>query len=70
MTTGKPANFVRYLPLYGSIATGLIYLGIGIIAILSFLKLKKGGADESSLLMFLNDYVLGRLMIWIILSIL
>jgi hypothetical protein len=60
-------QYVRYLPLYGCISTGLIYLGIGVIAILSFLKLKEGGADESSMLAFLNDYDLGKVLIWIIL---
>jgi hypothetical protein len=59
--------YIRYLPLYGCISTGLIYLGIGVIAILSFLKLKEGGADESSMLAFLNDYSLGKMLIWIIL---
>src|SRR5690606_27546039 len=34
---------------------------------LSFLKLKDGGADETSLLAFLNDYVIGKIFIWVIL---
>ena len=57
---------VRFLPAYGSISTGLIYFAIGLIAILSFLKLKQGGADESSLVAFFNDYVAGRIFIGII----
>jgi len=60
-------HYVGYLPVYGCIATGIIYLGIGVIAILSFLKLKDGGADETSLLAFLNDYVIGKIFIWLIL---
>ena len=63
--TGKE-KFVHYLPLYGSISTGLIYLSIGVIAILSFLRLKDGGADESSLLAFLNDFFFGKILIGII----
>jgi len=60
-------SFVRYLAVYGCISTGLIYTAIGVIAILSFLKMKKGGADESDLLIFLNDFVAGKIIIWIIL---
>lgn len=68
MKTGKKSkSFIRYLPAYGSISTGLIYFAIGLIAVLSFLKIKQGGADESSLVAFLNDYFAGRIFIWIIL---
>lgn len=58
---------IHYLPAYGSISTGMIYFAIGSIAILSFLKIKQGGADESSLVAFLNNYVAGRIFIWVIL---
>jgi hypothetical protein len=60
-------SLIHYLPVYGCISTGVIYLGIGIIAILSFLKLKEGGADESSLLVFLNHFIIGKVVIVIIL---
>jgi hypothetical protein len=60
-------RFVHYLPVYGSFSTALIYLSIGVIAILSFLRLKDGGADESSLLVFLEDYFFGKILIGIIL---
>ena len=60
-------SFWEVLPVYGSVATGIVYFSIGVIAILSFFKLKHGGADESSLLVFLNDYVAGKILIWIIL---
>lgn len=60
-------NLIHYLPVYGCVATGIIYVAIGVIAILSFLRLKKGGADESSLLAFMNDFAVGRIFIWIIL---
>jgi hypothetical protein len=60
----KLTKYVCYLPVYGCIATGVIYLGIGVIAILSFLMVKDGGADETSLLAFLNDYTLGKILVW------
>lgn len=59
--------FIHYLPIYGCISTGLIYGAIGVIAILSFLRLKQGGADEGSLLVYLNDYLLGKVFVVIIL---
>src|SRR5690349_19253124 len=55
------------LAMYGCIATGLIYASIGVIAILSFLKLKDGGADESSLFVFMNGYLVGKIFVWVIL---
>jgi hypothetical protein len=58
---------MRFLAMYGCIATGLTYASIGVIAILSFLKLKDGGADESSLFIFMNGYLLGKIFIWIVL---
>lgn len=64
----KKRVFINYLPIYGCFSTGLIYLGIGVIAILSFLKIKDGGADESSLLAFLNDSFAGKILFWIILA--
>lgn len=59
--------FIRYLPIYGCISTGLIYSAIGVIAILSYLKIKDGGADEGSLLAFMYDYLAGKIFVWIIL---
>ncbi|HKZ37374.1 MAG TPA: DUF1206 domain-containing protein [Chryseolinea sp.] len=67
MSRKNSTRYIRYLPIYGSISTGIIYLGIGVIAILSFLKIKEGGADESSLLAYLNNYMVGKVFIWIIL---
>jgi hypothetical protein len=63
----KKRHFAHYLAIYGCVSTGLIYLGIGVIAILSFLKIKHGGADEGSLLAFLNNYLMGKVFVWIIL---
>lgn len=53
--------------MYGCFGTGTIYLGIGVIAILSYMRLKDGGADEKSLLAFLNEYILGEILVWFIL---
>ena len=60
-------RFIHYLPVYGCYSTGLIYVAIGVIAILSYLKIKHGGADEGSLLAFLNDYLIGKIFFWAIL---
>jgi hypothetical protein len=67
MIDNTPRGYIRYLPFYGCMSTGIIYLGIGVVAILSFLKLKEGGADESSLLAFLNEYIVGKVFVWIVL---
>lgn len=63
----KKKYFIHYLPVYGCFSTGLIYVAIGVIAILSFLRIKHGGADEGSLLAFLNDFLMGKVVVWIIL---
>ncbi|WP_276482643.1 DUF1206 domain-containing protein [Paraflavitalea pollutisoli] len=60
-------TLLHYLPVYGCIATGIIYTAIGAIAILSFLKVREGGADENSLLAILNDYWVGKIAIGLIL---
>jgi hypothetical protein len=64
----KRKAFIHYLPEFGSMATGTLYLGIGIIALLSFFKVRKGGADESSMMMVLNDFVIGKILIVLILA--
>lgn len=63
----KKEFFIHYFPIYGSVCTGLIYSSIGIIAILSFLQIKEGGADEGSLLAFMYEYLTGKIFVWIIL---
>jgi len=60
-------GFVHYLPVYGCIATAIIYGSIGVIAILSFLKIVDGGADENSFLAILQHSTIGTIFIWIIL---
>lgn len=63
----KIHSLINYFPVYGCIATGIVYAGIGVIAILSFLKIRHGGADESSLLAIMDVYIIGKVFIWIIL---
>ncbi len=58
---------MHYLAMWGCISTGIVYAAIGVIAILSFLKIKQGGADEGSLLVYLDQFLVGRIIIWIIL---
>jgi hypothetical protein len=60
-------GFVHYLPVYGCIATGIVYGAIGVIAMLSFLKIVNGGADENSLLAKLHNTTVGTIFIWVIL---
>src|SRR5688500_14843694 len=60
-------SFVHYFPIYGCWSTGIIYLVITVIAILSYLQIKRGGADESALLVFLNDSIAGKFLLWVIL---
>jgi hypothetical protein len=51
----------------GCISTGIVYAMIGVVAMLSLLQLKQGGADESSILKFLEDVPGGKILIGIIL---
>ena len=60
-------SLIHYFPVYGCISTGLIYTTVGVIALLSFFKVRKGGADESTMLALINDYVVGKIFIWVIL---
>ena len=48
-------------------ATGIMYAAIGVIAILSFFKVRYGGADEASMMAILAQYVVGKIVICIIL---
>lgn len=59
--------FFKQLARFGCIATGIVYVFIGVIALLSLMRLKHGGADEASLLRFLEDVPLGNLLNGIVL---
>ncbi|RYY77591.1 MAG: hypothetical protein EOO69_13815 [Moraxellaceae bacterium] len=49
---------LKALTLVGCFSTGVIYGSIGVIALLSFFRLKKGGADESSFMVLLDMHLL------------
>lgn len=69
MTTIKrKKSFIHYFPVYGCISTGLIYVTVGVIALLSFFRVRDGGADESSMLAMIGDYAVGKIFIWVILT--
>lgn len=68
MSNKKHHWIIHYLPVYGCISTGIIYASIGVVAILSFLKLKDGGADEYRLMAFLGRFLWGKIIIFIILA--
>jgi hypothetical protein len=59
-------KLLKTLTLVGCFSTGIIYSAIGIIALLSFFRLKKGGADESSFFVLLNEFIAGRILNWLI----
>ncbi|MDQ3279189.1 MAG: DUF1206 domain-containing protein [Bacteroidota bacterium] len=57
---------LKAITLIGCFSTGVLYGSIGVIALLSFLKLKDGGADESSFLVLLDGFLAGRILVWLI----
>lgn len=63
----KKKSFIHFLPEFGCMATGVLYGGIGVIALLSFFRVRDGGADESSMLLVLNDLLVGKILIILIL---
>ena len=60
-------KYIKYFPIFGCISTGLIYSAIGVIAMLSLLRLKEGGASKNSLLAYVKSLSGGELVIWAIL---
>lgn len=67
MSAKKHNIIIHYLPVYGCISTGLIYASIGVIAILSFFRIREGGADENRLFAILSQYVAGKIVVAVIL---
>lgn len=67
MTAKKHHIIIHYLPVYGCISTGIIYASIGVIAILSFLRVREGGADENRLFAILSQYLAGKIVVAVIL---
>jgi hypothetical protein len=66
MKKTKKRILLKALTLTGCFSTGVIYGSIGVIALLSFFKLKQGGADESSFLVLLDSFLAGRILAWLI----
>ena len=68
MTVKQKKHFTHYLAKWGSVCTGIVYTGIGVVALLSFFKIKHGGADEGSLFVYLYGFAVGKIIVWLILS--
>ena len=68
MERGKKKKILKALTLIGCFSTGIIYVSIGVIALLSFMRLKQGGADEGSFFVLLNGFVVGSIINWIIIA--
>lgn len=66
MRQKNKSRLLKALTLVGCFSTGIIYASVGVIALLSFFKLKNGGADESSFFVLLNGFVVGRIINWAI----
>lgn len=64
-----PSNkrFIRFLPIFGCLSTGVVYTGIGVIAMLSLLQLKNGGASANSMMATLQNFTGGSIIIGAIL---
>lgn len=58
-------HIVHILARYGCFSIGMVYLTVGIIAILSFLKMSKDAADEARMVEILMDLPLGEVLLWI-----
>jgi hypothetical protein len=67
MPKNKPSAFVLMLAKFGAFCLGVVYVMIGVIALLSLMRLKDGGADEASILNLLDSIPLGKVLVGIIL---
>lgn len=62
MNAENKDKWLKRLTFAGCYATGIIYGSIGVIAMLSFLQLKDGGADESSFMALLDEFFFGKVL--------
>ena len=62
----SPPVFYRQLARFGCVATAIIYIMLGLFALLSLFRLKEGGADEASILKFFEGVQFGKIVISII----
>jgi hypothetical protein len=67
MSATRKKHFIHFLAVYGCVSAGIMYLVIGIFAILSHYEIVDRGADESSMLAVLNNSVIGYIMVCVIL---
>ena len=66
MERSNKKKLLKTLTLAGCFSTGIIYGSIGVIALLSFFRLKHGGADESSFMVLLNGFLVGKIVNWLL----
>lgn len=67
-TRKRTTAFFEVLARAGCISTAIVYIMLGIVALLSLFRVRHGGADEASILKLLEDVPLGKLVIGIILT--
>lgn len=63
----EKSSFVYKLARAGAVSIGIVYVLIGVIALLSFMRVRHGGADESSVLNLLQRIPLGEVVVGLIL---
>ncbi len=68
MLAQKEYPRMKILARYGSVCIGGVYIFVGVIAMLSLLRVVDGGADEDSVLEMLHRSWVGEVLLWIILS--
>lgn len=59
--------FVHKLARVGAVAIGIVYLLVGVIALLSLMRVRYGGADEASVLNLMDEIPLGQALIAVVL---
>lgn len=57
-------HFVHLLARYGCFSIGMVYLLVGSIAVLSFLKMSEDAADEARMVEVIMDVPLGEVLLW------
>lgn len=67
MQQGDNRLLVYKLARFGAFSIGVVYVLIGVVAILSLLRIKRGGADASSVLNYIKGIPLGEVLIAFIL---
>lgn len=62
-----PPFWVRLLARFGCVATALVYALLGVVALLSLMRIRHGGADEASIAKLLEEVPGGKVVTGIIL---